>query len=74
MGVNSEKTKQFLGNWYIIKAARNWIGLDLSFNQCDEVRAIYYKLSYQDYDSKEQRFEDALFEYQRIKKEENEER
>lgn len=63
MSRKSEAAKEFLGNWYIIDAAKNWFGFHVTFNMCDEIRAEYNALSYEGFDSKEDRFEQALKQY-----------
>jgi len=59
----AEKQKAFLGDWYIINAAKNWLGVDLSFNMCDDVRALYRGSSKKVGLTNEQHFENVLIEY-----------
>lgn len=70
MGNKAELSKEFLGNWYIIRAAKNWFGFHVTFNMCDEIRETYHSLRQEDFDTSEDRFEEALKQYNEKRQEE----
>lgn len=70
MSRKSEASKEFLGNWYIIGAAKDWLGLHVTFNMCDEIRAAFYAKERPVDMSVEQHFENVLIEYNEERQEE----
>ncbi len=70
MSRKSEASKDFLGNWYIIEAAKNWLGVHVTFNMCDEIRASFYATDRPIDMTNEQHFENILIEYNERRQEE----
>lgn len=63
MGNRAQQAKAFLGQWYIINAAKNWFDFDITFNQVDEVISWYNKEQLKPGEEREERFERALQRY-----------
>lgn len=64
----ANKSKEFMSRWYIINAAKNWFGRDITFNDVDTIKAMYWsepdKVDGKQI-SNEQRFENTLERYDR---------
>lgn len=70
MGKRSEAAKEFLGNWHIIGAAKNWLGFHVTFNMCDDIRALYYATAREEKTTNEQHFENILIAFNEKRQEE----